>query len=178
MRKLNPIVTMLIAALFSVHAALGGFQLMGVLGSSPVMKILAWIMLGLIGLHTVISIKLTADTVIALRRSGACYFKENKLFWIRRISGLALMLFILSHLMIFSKSGDPVRLGFFGTAQLITQILLGITLALHIVTNLRPLMISLGLKSFRELMLDSLFIASVILLFSGAGFVVYHIRWL
>ncbi|SDB08883.1 hypothetical protein SAMN02910317_00457 [Ruminococcaceae bacterium FB2012] len=178
MRRLNSAVTVLIAALFAVHAALGGFQLMGVLGSSPVRKALAWIMLGLVGVHMLISIKLTADTFIALRRSGACYFRENKLFWIRRISGIALMFFILSHLLIFFRNGEPVRLGFFGTAQLITQILLGATLALHILTDLRPLMISLGLKSCKELMLDGLFITSVILLFSGAGFAVYFIRWL
>ncbi len=178
MRRVNAVLAMGITALFFVHAVMGGFQLMGLMsGGNTVMKVLAWVMMISIVLHMLIGIKLTADTVIAIKRSGASYFGENKLFWIRRISGLALMLFIVTHLMIFSNSGTPVRLGFFGTAQLISQILLAVTLALHIITNIRPLMTALGLRGFRELLLDVMLVTAVLLLFAGAAFVVYFIRW-
>ncbi len=178
MRRVNSVLAMLIAALFFVHAALGGFQLMGVLPKNTLMKVISEIMMTLIAGHVLFSIKLTADTVIALKRSGAGYFRENKLFWIRRISGFALMFFIISHLNIFGKdNGSPARLQPFGAPELISQILLALTLALHIISNIKPLMLSLGLKSFKELAIDAMLIAAVILLFAGAGFLVYFIRW-
>ena len=82
------------------------------------------------------------------------------------------------HLEIFGKGGgDPVRLSLFEVPQLITQILLVLSLVLHIITNIRPLMISLGMKSYKELVLDLALILSIILLFAGAGFTVYYFRW-
>jgi len=179
MRRINSVLVIGIIALFAVHLIAGGFQLIGVFGGgNSFMKVISWVMLSLIGCHILISIKLTADTFLAQRRAGAAYFKENKLFWLRRISGLAVMLFIVSHLMIFNTSDSgKVRLSLFEGAQLASQILLVISLALHIITNIRPLMIALGIKSGRELAVDILIVTAVLLVFAGAAFAVYYIRW-
>ncbi len=179
MRKLNAILSMGVLVLFIVHAVAGGFQLAGVFrGGSQLMKILAWIMTGLIALHTLIGIKLTADTLITARRSGASYFKENKLFWLRRISGFAIMVFIAFHILIFMGSSDGAfRLKLFESAQLISQLLLVASIAVHVLSNIRPLMISLGIKGFREAFIDLLLILSIILAFTGAAFVIYYLRW-
>lgn len=179
MRKLNAILAMGTVVMFLVHAVMGGMILMGFIpGGNTVMKVLAEVMMICITGHVILSIKLTADTVIAVKRSGAHYFKENKMFWIRRISGLAVMLFIVAHLEIFGKDGgDPVRLALFEGPQLVTQLLLVVSLIVHILTNIRPLMLSLGAKSYKELALDIVLILSMILLFAGAGFAVYYFRW-
>ncbi|MBR1723664.1 MAG: pilus assembly protein PilX [Ruminococcus sp.] len=180
MRKLNAIVIMTVLVLFLIHAAMGSFQLAGILpGGSTLLSVMAWVMLTLICLHAVIGIKLTADTLRAIKASGTSYFKENKLFWTRRISGFAIMLFILFHVMIFMgrSDGGAFRLSFFGGLQLAGQILLVLSIALHVMTNIKPLMLALGAKSYKELALDILFVLSAVLLFSGAGFVVYYIRW-
>ena len=180
MRKLNALLAMGIFALFLVHAAVGGLQLAGLAaGGSRVMTILAWLMAAIIVLHTLIGVKLTADTLSAIKKSGAGYFRENKLFWIRRISGAAVMLFIISHIILFmgERDGGVFRLSLFDGSALIGQLLLVLSAAAHIITNIKPLMISLGKKNGRELAIDILLVMSAILLLSGAAFIVYYIRW-
>ncbi|MBR1393362.1 MAG: hypothetical protein IJ561_05955 [Ruminococcus sp.] len=180
MRKLNAVLAMGITALFLVHAITGAFQLMGVMsGGSAFLSVLSWVMLGLIVLHVIISVKLTVDTVVAIKRAKASYFKENKLFWIRRISGLAVMLFIVCHVVIFMGRNEDgaYRLALFEGVQLATQILLVLSLALHILSNIRPLMLALGVKSFKDALIDAMLVLSVIMLFAGAGFAIYWLRW-
>ncbi|MBR1751249.1 MAG: pilus assembly protein PilX [Ruminococcus sp.] len=180
MRKINAVISMAVLALFLVHAVAGGFQLAGVMpGGSTVMSILAWVMTALIGVHIVIGIKLTADSLKAIKRSGKSYLKENKLFWIRRISGFAIMFFILFHILIFmGKTSDGVyRLEAFETLQLISQILLVVTIALHVISNARPMLLSFGIKSFKEIGIDIALVLCFVLIFTAAAFIIYYIRW-
>ena len=178
MRRLNAILSMGVLALFIFHAVYGGFQLAGVLpGGNLVMKVLSWVMVVMMGLHALIGIKLTADTLRISKKAGASYYKENRLFWVRRISGLAIMVFVAFHLMIFMSGGDPVRLHLFSHAELVTQILLAVSVGLHVISNIRPLMISFGIRSFRIFMLDIILILSALMAFTGAGFIIYFLRW-
>ena len=171
---------MAIIALFLLHAVMGGFEIAGVIdGGSAIMKSAARIMATLIGVHLIIGTKLTTDTVRAVKKSGKHYFRENKLFWVRRVSGFAVMLFIAVHIMIFTgKTENGVyRLHFFGAAELVTQILLVLTLLLHILTNAKPLMLGFGTRSWKEMGLDLALILAGILLFAGVCFVIYYLRW-
>ncbi|MBR1529817.1 MAG: pilus assembly protein PilX [Oscillospiraceae bacterium] len=180
MRKFNAILSMSILALFLIHAIAGSFQLAGwMAGGSGIMQAVAWIMLILILIHVGIGCKLTVDTLRIQKKAGVSYPKENKLFWLRRISGFAIMIFILFHVLLFlGKNQDGVyRLSYFGTLQLLSQILLVISIAVHVLTNIRPLMIAVGTKSYAKIMIDILFILSVILILSGIGFVIYYLRW-
>lgn len=180
MRKWNALLSMGILVLFLIHAIAGGFQLAGVFsGGSMLMQWLAWLMLILIFIHTLIGCKLTADTCKAGKEAGISYFKENKLFWVRRISGFAVMLFILCHVLIFiGKNQDGIyRLNQFGTIQLISQILLVISIAVHVLTNIKPLMIAAGVRGYQDILTDILCILSFILLFAGVMFVIYYLRW-
>lgn len=180
MRKWNAILSMCIMILFLIHAVAGGFQLMGLLpGGIGILSVLAKALVVLIVIHTFIGVKLTWDSILACRKSGVSYFKENRLFWARRISGFAIFIFMLIHVMLFLGKNDGVyRLNFFGTFQLITQILMVISVAVHVITNINPLIISFGIKSLKEYAVDILIVLSGILLFTGAGFVVYYLRWL
>lgn len=180
MRKWNALLTAGILVLFLIHAVMGGFQLAGILpGGNPVMHVLSWGMMALIFLHTLIGIVLTAQSLTALRKSGAPYFKENHLFWTRRISGFAVMFLILTHVLIFvgNRENGAYRLNAFGAVQLASQIMLAAALAVHVLTNIKPLMLALGAKGYREFVTDLLLILSVILLLSGAAFVIYFVRW-
>lgn len=180
MRKWNAVLSMGILGLFLIHAVAGALQLAGLLqGGSAVMKIMAWVMTVLIAVHIVIGCKLTADTMRAIQKSGASYFKENQLFWLRRISGFAIMIFIVCHILLFSgnNAGGVVRLHLFEGAQLVTQILLVLSIAVHVLSNIRPLMLALGAKRYKTVLLDALVILSALLLASGIAFVIYYIRW-
>ncbi len=179
MRKVNSVISGIILVLFLIHGVMGGFQLMGVIsGGNSFMKCAAYIMAALVTVHLVIGIKLTADTLRAEKKSGASYAKENKLFWIRRISGFMIMLFVLFHIAIFVSFDDGVyRLKLFAFPQLFSQLCLALSVGIHVISNVKPLQTALGIKTGRSAAADILFVLTVLLVFSAAGFIVYFFRW-
>ena len=180
MRKANAILSAGIVVLLLVHMIAGGLQMAGFLpGGQQWLTVMAWVMLAMIAVHIFIGIKLTADTLRLQKKSGVSYPKENRLFWARRISGFALMAFVVCHLLIFmgtTKNG-AFRLHLFAGAELTTQIMLVLSLAVHILSNLSPMLIGLGIRSFRTFLPDVLAVLSMLLLVAGMAFVVYFIRW-
>lgn len=165
--------------LFLVHAIAGGFQLMGLLpGGIPLLSAAAAVLVVLLTVHTILGVILTAGSLGAIKKAGVSYFKENKLFWARRISGFAVFVFMLAHVMLFLGSNDGVyRLRYFGPVQLAGHILLVLAAAVHVITNVNPLLISFGIKGLKEYVADILIVLSFLLLFMGAAFVLYYIRW-
>jgi hypothetical protein len=179
MRRLNAIISIAVIALFLIHGIAGAFQMMGFIpGGSSLLKILTWIMLGFVFMHIIIGSILTVQTLRISKKSGASYYKENALFWIRRISGFVLMLLVFLHLTVFMQTGSGLfRLGYFGTPQLTGQIIMLLALAVHILCNIKPVAIALGLYGGRGYCRDILLILSIVLGFCTVAFVVYYLRW-
>ena len=176
MRKWNAILTAAIMVLFLLHAIFGAFQLFGV--GPTALKAAAWTALVLVALHTLIGVKLTADSIKVRKKTGVGYFKQNKLFWARRVSGFAVMVLLAFHMTAFGYSnGGAYRLRWFTDFKLATQILLIVTLAVHVLMNVRPMLISFGVRGLKKYVGDILFVLSVLLLFMAAAFVVYYLRW-
>lgn len=179
MRRVNAWVSLAIIILFLIHAIAGGYQMAGILaGGNTVLTVLAWILVGLVCLHAVIGIMLTVQTVRATRQAGKSYPKENVLFIVRRVSGFAILVFAAAHIIIFygnSKSG-VYRLNLFEGPQLVLSICLVISIAVHLLCNIRPLFIGLGLgdKARRK---DVIIVLAVILIFCAVMFFVYYYRW-
>ena len=175
-RKANAVITALIMLLFVVHGVMGALQMLGAPGTWH--KTLARAAFALAVVHALIGIRLTVDTLKAQKKAGVSYPKANRLFWARRISGFALMILLVLHMGAFTGRVDGVvRLLPFGGFQLGVQLLLVMTLALHILMNVKPLLISFGITSLRERAFDILFVLSILLLFMAAGFVIYYLRW-
>jgi succinate dehydrogenase hydrophobic anchor subunit len=176
MRKLNAILTVFILVLFLLHAVFGSFQIIGIGGGA--LKVAAWTALVLTVVHMVIGVALTWQTLKALKAAGVSYFKENKLFWARRISGFAIMLLIFFHLTAFGYTENGVyRLYWFTAAKLTTQILLVAAIAVHVITNVKPVLISFGIKSFKRRVADILIVLSVLILFMAVALVIYYLLW-
>ena len=87
MRKSNSILTAVILVLFIIHGILGALNMIDVV--VVITKVMAWVMVALIAVHVVLSCILTAQALKTWKVTGAPYFKENTLFWARRISGIA-----------------------------------------------------------------------------------------
>lgn len=88
------------------------------------------------------------------------------------------MLFVFCHIAIFlGGSGEVYRLTVFEGGQLATQILLVLSVVVHVLTNIKPLLISFGIKGFRVYVKDVLFILAIVMLFGGIAMVVYYLRW-
>lgn len=175
MRKWNAILSLAALVLLLLHGILGSFQL---IGPGSVFRWLPWIALVLVLLHGGLGVNYTIDSLRAWRKTGVGYFRENRLFWARRISGFAVLVFLFFHATAFGTSSNGVyRLQWFTQAKLALQLLLVASLAVHIITNIRPLMISLGVKGGKKWLGDILVILSVLLLFMAAAFVIYYLRW-
>lgn len=176
MRKLNMALVAAMLVSFLAHAIMGSMRLFG--GDSAPVAAVAWVTLALAAAHVVVTTVLTAQTLHARRRSGAGYFRDNKLFWIRRISGFAILIPLVMHLVIFrSANADVYRLQVFTAGRMISQILLVLAIALHVLTNIRPALIGLGVKDTKAFTVDLLLVLSVLLLMFAAAFAVYYVRW-
>lgn len=176
MRKWNAFLTAGILVLFLVHGILGSFQLFGI--GDTAAKTIARAAETLIWLHTLIGVKLTVDTLRVRKKTGVGYFRENALFWARRISGFVIMVLLMFHFNAFGdNSGALYRLKVFDGIKLATQLLLVLSIALHVITNVKPALISFGIKSWKERTGEILVILSVLLLFMAAAFIVYYLRW-
>jgi len=178
MRKINAVLGPLMIILLLIHGIWGAFQLASIVpGGSVIRRILSYVMVAAVACHIVLGIVLTAQTFKAIRRSGASYFRGNEEFWLSRISGLALLIFIIYHMCVFiTPAGEIFRLNSFGGLQLAGHILLVVSLFLHLSVNIRPLFIALGIGS-RKYIRDIIIILSVIMLVFAAGFIVYYLRW-
>ncbi|MBQ4249911.1 MAG: pilus assembly protein PilX [Clostridia bacterium] len=176
MRRVNAVLAMAILVMFLIHAVLGALQLIGF--GTVTMRAFAWIMMALVIVHVVISTVLTVKSIMTGRETGAFYFRENRLFWARRISGFAVMVLLFFHVAAFSYTDAGVyRLAWFTTARLITQLLLVASIGVHVISSIKPMLISFGIKSLKERAPEILVALSFILLFAAAAFIIYYIRW-
>lgn len=176
MRKWNAILSAAILVLFLAHAVLDGLLLLGV--DDVLVKALPHALAGLIVIHTLFGIRLTVDALRVWKRTGTGYFRENALFWARRLSGFAIVALIFFHMFAFSYTeGGVARLYRFDTPRLIAQLLFVLALAVHLITNIRPALISFGIAPLRARARGILLVLSVLLLLMAAAFIVYFLSW-
>ena len=173
MRKINTILSVLLLVIFMLHGLMGSFMLLGI-GSSAG-KILAWVGVAVLAAHTVIGVILTLKIS---KNAGNSYLKQNAVFWARRASGLAILILMFFHIGLFGGVQDGIYILFpFTTVKLITQLLLVAALFIHLFINIRPLLVSLGIISYKERRGDIYLILSVLLLFSAGAVIIYYIGW-
>ena len=176
MRKINTILSVLLLVIFMLHGLMGSFMLLGI-GSSAG-KILAWIGVAVLAVHTVIGVILTIKTLKISKNAGSSYLKQNAVFWARRASGLAILILMFFHIGLFGGVQDGMYILFpFTTVKFITQLLLVAALFIHLFINIRPLLVSLGIISYKERRGDIYLILSVLLLFSAGAVIIYYIGW-
>ena len=176
MRKINTILSVLLLVIFMLHGLMGSFMLLGI-GSSAG-KILAWVGVAVLAAHTVIGVILTIKTLKISKNTGNSYLKQNAVFWARRASGLAILILMFFHIGLFGGVQDGMYILFpFTTVKLITQLLLVAALFIHLFINIRPLLVSLGIISYKERRGDIYLILSVLLLFSAGAVIIYYIGW-
>ncbi len=176
MRKLNAIVVIGMFIFLLLHMIFGILLLTGV--SDMPMVWISYTLLGFVILHAIISTILTIQSIITMKKTHTLYFKENKLFWLRRISGFLIIIAIVFHLVIFLNLGsDSVRLKEFNVFSLISQIFLVIFIAIHVISNVKPTLISFGITSLKEFSVDILIVISIVLFIALVAFFIYFFRW-
>ena len=197
-RPANGVLSAVLLTCFMLHGVGNAFQIMGV--GSPTSKALAFVTLLLAIVHGVAGIALTiADLLSQSARRGPAtgerppshddqrdfgpkpkaYALRNARFWAVRASGLAVAALIAFHMATFLQvgGGGAYRLRLFGEAQLVQSVLLVAALAVHVLANARPLMVSLGVLPPRMRAWDLCLVAAAMLVLMAVGFVVYYLRW-
>lgn len=176
LRKLNAIISAAMMVLFLIHAIGNVLQMSGL--GIPLPKALSWTLVGLSCVHAAIGVVLTVDTVRVQRQAGVAYWRQNVRFWVVRASGLALALLICAHALIFIKpAGEFLRLPVFLKPQLVLSLLLVLALAVHVLANVEPLLVSLGVGPTRERAADLMLALAVMLVLMAVGFILYYLRW-
>lgn len=106
------------------------------------------------------------------------YLKQNAIFWARRASGMAILILLLFHIGLFGKVQNGTYILFpFTTVKMVTQLLFVAAIFVHIFINIRPLLVSLGIISYKERRSDIYLILSVLLLFIAGAVILYYIGW-
>ncbi len=180
MRRANAVISMALMILFFIHMIWGGLELVGIIsGGSYVFSIFTYLMVILLCVHVVIGIIYTIRTIMVTHKAGRFYIRENMLFLIRRISGFALLIFATVHMFIFHGrvDGGHYYLSLFDMGALISQILLVLSLVVHLICNITPLRISLGITDKMNLRTDIILVISIVLMMSAVAFIIYYLRW-
>ena len=96
----------------------------------------------------------------------------------RRASGLAILILLFFHIGLFGKVQNGTYILFpFTTVKMVTQLLFVAAIFVHIFINIRPLLVSLGIISYKERRSDIYLILSVLLLFIAGAVILYYIGW-
>ena len=146
MRRINTILVLMILALFADHAIFASLHSIGV--GNGVIKAMAHSMLGLVLIHAAVSLIVTVKAEKAGITTKARYNKENREFWNRRVTGVLILVLGVTHAYLMNRNerGIP-RIAFAPKIFELTTPLLVITIYLHIMTNIRSLLISLGIRN-------------------------------
>lgn len=177
MRKLNTYISLALCVVFLVHLVMGSFMVLGIGHNGG--KYLALAGLILLAIHITCSVISTGRTC---RRLGVrhllLYGRQNALFWLRRCTGLLILLFLLGHIGLFGTVMDGQYVLFeFTWQKLVLQLLFMTALSIHILTNIRPLFVSLGWYHIAPRSQDVYIIVGVLYLFSVLAMAIYYVGW-
>ncbi|MDR0912740.1 MAG: hypothetical protein LBM96_09110 [Methanobrevibacter sp.] len=177
LRKFNIILSIVLILVVLLHGTIGSLILSNVLTYVD-MKIISWLAVVLLVIHTILGIIFTKDAIVSVKGEGKWYLKQNSLFWTRRISGILIIVLLFFHISLFGGmiNGQYV-LYEFNIIRLIAQILLIVALFVHIFVNVEPMLSSLGIIKYKERKRDIFLILSIFLLIFTIATILYFIAW-
>ena len=187
-RKANAIVSAVMLLLFMLHGVGNAFEIIGV--GTPTSKAIAYGALLLATVHAVAGVALSVSDIASARHTGEAgqakqrakqshYVWRNARYWAVRVSGLSIAVLIGFHMLTFLQLGGTgaYRVREFDVPQLVQSLLLVVALAIHILANARPLMVSLGVPVPHARALDMILVVAALLVLMAVAFVVYYLRW-
>ncbi len=177
LRRINSWISLILIILLVFHLLTGAGIMVGLItGGFEILGLITYIMLALLIVHIVIGFILTIQTSKIKNTTKAGYDAENRAFWRRRDSGFLMIIFLILHLLFWISIGEFV-LRPFRIFQLIVSILLVLSIVIHIGTNIKPLLISFGVRTQDRKVRVIAAIIAIVCLLAAAAFVYYFVRW-
>lgn len=177
MRKLNTLLSAALIAILLIHVVFGSFMILGIGHNGA--KILALIGAGLLILHILLSGVATTQTIRRMvSRHMPLYVRANRLFLLRRLSGLGIVIFLVFHIGMFGTMVDTHYVLYeFTTTKLLLQFGFMTSLFVHIGTNIRPLFVSLGWQQITNHCRDVYVVLGVLYMFTLTAISMYYGGW-
>lgn len=176
MRKWNNILAQVIIVLFLLHALMGSLMLLGI--SNISFKPLSWLLLLAVSVHGVLGILSTIQAVKGGKKSGKWYLRQNAAYWTKRFSGLAILILLCFHISAYTTTvGDAFFLKEFTIGRMTAQLLLIISIFIHLAVSVKSMLIAKGVTKFKERTTDWMMVLSLMILFFATAVVIYFIQW-
>lgn len=176
MRKWNNILARVIIALFLLHALMGSLMLLGV--SSISFKSLSWLLFTAVIAHGVLGVIATVQAVKSGKTSGKWYLRQNAAYWTKRFSGLAILILLFFHISAYTTTvGGKFFLKEFTFGRMSAQLLLILSVFIHLAVSVRSMLIAKGNVKFKERTVDIMMIMSLMMLLFTAAIIIYFIQW-
>lgn len=161
LEKINGIIAIFLIIIILIHSIVGAYILLK-LGYVN-LNTLSWIGFYLCIIHAIMGIILTIPTIKSSYYSKKLYFKENSLFWIRRISGYGLLILLFLHYGLWGSYVNGNYVFFPFTAySLIIELSFVLLFCIHLITNIQPLFLSFGIIKHKKIKKVSIWILIVL----------------
>ena len=176
MRKWNGRLAKLIIVLLLLHAMIGSFALMGL--STVHIAPLAYLLAVAVMLHAALGGAATVSALKSGARGSRLHLRENSTFWIKRVTGVAILLMAFYHFSVYTgvEDGEFV-LKEFTAFRMATQIVFVLVIFIHIFVSVKGMLVAGGVVKFRERMWDWILVLSIFMLFFCIAIVAYFITW-
>ncbi len=176
MRRFNIILTELAILLVVAHAFMASIQVLGI--STISIYTLPYALLAVVLVHAILSIGLTARAIRSGRASGHWYARQNAGFWTMRISGVAILIFLLFHVFNYMDIVNGVfYMREFQLGNLLMQLAFMAAIIAHVGVGVKSLLIARGTRHYKERTDDVLLALSVIALLLIVAVIAYFIQW-
>ena len=176
MRKWNNLLARIILVLFLLHALMGSLMLLG--QSSISLKPLSWLLFAAVAVHGVLGVLATVQAVKSGRQSGKWYLRHNAAYWTKRFSGLAILILLCFHISAYTTTdGGAFFLREFTFGRMAAQLLLILSIFIHLAVSVKSMLLARGVMKFRERTVDWMMVLSLLMLFFAAAVVIYFIQW-
>lgn len=176
MRKFNGILARVVVVLFLIHAMMGCFMLQG--RSSVSCFPLTILLLFTVIAHAILGVIATIKSVRSGGISGKWYLKQNKVFWIKRVSGVSILLLLIFHMSVYVTSSNGVYfLKEFTWMSLVSQLLFVLAIFIHLYVSLEGMLIARGILDHKERKKDWLLVLSVFMLMIIITIIMYFVQW-
>lgn len=176
MRKWNNILARVIIVLFLLHALMGSLMLLGL--SNISFKPLSWLLFAAVIAHGILGILATVQAVKSGQNSGKWYVRQNAAYWTKRFSGLAILILLCFHISAYTTTvGGAFFLKEFTFGRMAAQLLLILSIFIHLAVSVKSMLIAKGVVKFKERTVDWMMVLSLMMLFFAAAVVIYFIQW-
>lgn len=150
MRNVNKYITPIMILFFLLHAFFGTLEYIGLYNKfvHKATILFATLFIILILVHAIFGIIFAIKGYKNINKTKTYYLKANKYFYIKTISGILMIIFIIFHIILFTLININFELAKpLNVPSLIINLLLYISIFIHLIVSIKPMMISLGIDN-------------------------------